>query len=148
VDKRIEFITGAELVKKWKIKKHDLIQIITLTSEHGNQSFNKKLNPYHSTYLKPFELVNPLLVDAHKRAGTKYNPAPWFVKLTGDISIDEALFKVEDVEAYDLPKQAHINKDSDRKNCRERAKKYIEECKTKKTIPSIATAIKIIRSLR
>lgn len=107
-----DFLTGLELRGKWKKKKHELMKMITGTSEYGFMFFNNTLNPYHPAYFKPYECWNPLLLDAHKRAGTKYKTSPWSVEQPGDIydSLDDALFRVIDVKEYEMAKPQNKSK--------------------------------------
>lgn len=96
-----EFITGAELMKRWKIQRHTLFLRITTETDFGKR-FSTELAPYAPGYEKPYECWNHLLQDAHKRAGTTYEPPPWSVESPGDIysKLDEVWFKVEDVSAW------------------------------------------------
>jgi hypothetical protein len=99
-----QFITGAELLKRWGMEKQHLMGIIQAWNINSdNIVFSNVLRPYSPAYQEPYECWNPLLRDAHKRAGTQYTPPPWSVERPGDLYdvLPEVLFKKTDVETYE-----------------------------------------------
>jgi hypothetical protein len=94
----------------------------------------------------------------------------WFKLLIGNLDelkrrFPDWLYLKSDVESFKLKNKEYLegerkqkaskeniidenrDKSNDIRQCRETAKKYVTDCNEKKEIPSIATAINIIRSL-
>jgi hypothetical protein len=77
---------------------------------------------------------------------------PKNVKLSFYKKVKQYIYKIDEVDAFKSQKHSpgtdneERDKNKDRKQCRERAKEYVKDCKAKKEKSSIATAINIIQS--
>jgi hypothetical protein len=110
-----KFITGSALMKRWKIERHELMEIITCSNNLGGHfpftDFIVDLWPYSPAYHSPYRLQ--IHKDLHVTGRFQHPPLPmddnhtWecchTIKWPGDIygSLDEVLFRVCDIVAFE-----------------------------------------------